>query len=59
MAAFRFKFLPTTPVVGTMYLTEDDRNEVLHNKWRDFAVRPVLPEDGHRDMPTGMAQHAK
>lgn len=47
MSAFRFKIFPFTPTLNlTVYLTKEDREEVLRNKWRDFNQKPSITEKG-------------
>lgn len=45
MSAFKFKIFPFTPTLNsTIYLTKEDREEVLGNKWRDFNQKPSIAE---------------
>ena len=47
----RIQLLPFTPAInGTLYLSPDDRKEVLRNKWRNFGdLVEVSHEDGIPD----------
>lgn len=45
MSAFKFKIFPFTPTLNsTTYLTKEDREEALKNKWRDFNQKPLIAE---------------
>lgn len=42
MSPMGFAFLPLTPTFHDTYLSYEDREEVLRNKWRKFDNEPVL-----------------
>jgi hypothetical protein len=44
--------IPLVPVLLNFpkYLSKKDRQEVLRNKWRDFNVRPEIPEEAKTDL---------
>jgi hypothetical protein len=46
------KILPFTPMIplGGYYLTKNQRQEVLNNKWRDFSKIPLIPETHRADL---------
>lgn len=43
MSAVTLYLVPGIPLNESIYLTEEDRREMLRNKWRDFAVMPDMP----------------
>lgn len=51
MAGMTFQLIPFTPPLNnTLYLNEQDRNEVLKNKWRDFRTKSQLSLESPQDV---------
>lgn len=43
MQSIQIKLLPLTPSLNVCnYLSREDREEVLRNKWRDFSKKPMI-----------------
>jgi len=51
MQSMTISVFPGTPGINTtIYLSPEDRAEVLENKWRDFNVRPQLDKENQGDL---------